>query len=131
MSRSGYVEDLDTWDLIRWRGAVCRAITGERGQRVLQEMAEALDAMPEKRLIRATLESEGEVCALGCIGRKRGMEMSGLDAEDPEAVAKAFGTATALAREIASINDDSYCETPEERWQFVRRWVARQIKASA
>lgn len=32
MSRSGYSEDLDMWDLIRWRGAVKSALRGKRGQ---------------------------------------------------------------------------------------------------
>lgn len=51
MSRSGYTEDCDGWDLIRWRGAVASAIRGKRGQAFLREALAALDAMPEKQLI--------------------------------------------------------------------------------
>ena len=31
MSRSGYEDGLEMWDLIRWRGAVASAIRGKRG----------------------------------------------------------------------------------------------------
>ena len=39
MSRSGYSDDLDNWDLIRWRGQVSSAIRGKRGQGFLRELA--------------------------------------------------------------------------------------------
>ena len=45
MSRSGYSDDLEPWDLIRWRGAVNSAIKGKRGRALLQKMADALDAL--------------------------------------------------------------------------------------
>ena len=43
MSRSGYTDDVDGWDLIRWRGAVTAAIRGTRGQELLHGLAAALD----------------------------------------------------------------------------------------
>ena len=71
---------------------------------------------------------EGDVCALGSLGRVRGLDMSHLDPEDPEGVAAAFDIASPLAREIVYINDDcGYNETPEQRWARVRRWVESQI----
>lgn len=80
MSRSGYVDDFDEqWSLIRWRGAVRSAIKGARGQAFLREMLEALEAMPDKRLIEEELEQNGEVCALGSVGLKRGIDMKALD----------------------------------------------------
>jgi hypothetical protein len=72
---------------------------------------------------------EGDVCALGAIGRVRGLDMSGLDPEDPEGVAVAFDVAEPLAREIVFMNDEGTCsaETPEERWKRMREWVSSQI----
>ena len=32
MSRSGYTDECDGWELVRWRGAVNSAIRGKRGQ---------------------------------------------------------------------------------------------------
>lgn len=130
MSRSCYDECCDGWELIiRWRGAVASAIKGERGQKLLREMMFALDAMPEKRLIAEELESNGEVCALGAVGRARGIAIGNLDPYEPETIAKAFGIAPALVREIAFINDDwGRHASPEERWQIVRRWLSEQIK---
>lgn len=56
MSRSGYTDDVeDNWQLIRWRGQVASAIRSKRGQSLLRELVEALDAMPEKRLIGDSL----------------------------------------------------------------------------
>ena len=58
MSRSGYHDDCEGWDLIR--GAVKSAIRGRRGQAFLKEMLAALDALPEKRLITEDLVIDGE-----------------------------------------------------------------------
>jgi hypothetical protein len=91
-------------------------------------MAAALDAMPEKVLISDELEQDGAVCALGSVGKARGMDMSNLDPYEYETIAPAFGIPEALAREIMYENDEDYRqETPEERWQRIRRWVQRQI----
>ena len=130
MSRSGYSEDYDSnWDLIRWRGAVASAIRGKRGQAFLKEMLLALDALPQKRLIADDFEirDDGEVCALGAVGRARGVDLSKLDPDDPDTVAHVFGLSGALACEIMYINDDNYL-TPEARFERVRAWVARNIR---
>ena len=132
MSRSNYSDDCDGWALIRWRGAVCAATKGKRGQKLLRDMADALDAMPQKRLIAHYLEADGEVCALGAVGRAKQIDMTRLDPDEPEDVAGAFGIATALAQEIAYMNDEHGYrqETPEERWMRMRKWVSEQIKAT-
>ena len=66
MSRSGYSDDCDTWPLICWRGAVASALRGKRGQQFLIELRDALDAMPEKRLIAEQLQDgTGCHCTLG------------------------------------------------------------------
>lgn len=130
MSRSGYEDDDDNWALIRWRGAVNSAMRGRRGQRLLRELRDALDAMPNKRLIAGDLESHGEVCALGAVGKKRGIDVSRLDPEDSYTVARLFDIADALAREVVYINDEEgpLRETPEHRWQRVRRWVDSRLE---
>lgn len=135
MSRSGYSDDYDydgdILSLGRWRAQVASAIRGKRGQAFLREMVEALDAMPVKRLIVAELQqADGEVCAIGSVGVKRGLDMSGIDPDDPPSVAAAFGIAHQLVAEIEYENDEAVWskETPEQRWQRMRDWAARQIK---
>lgn len=128
MSRSGYSDDCDGWALIRWRGAVSSALRGHRGQAFLKELLHALDAMPQKRLIADDLEAGGEVCALGCIGHSRGIDMANIDPYDSETVASTFGIASAMAREIMYQNDDWTHEAPEQRWHRMRAWVEGQIK---
>lgn len=136
MSRSGYSDDCDdNWSHIMWRGRVASAIGGKRGQALLKEMLEALDAMPAKRLVKEVLEADGEVCALGCLGQKRGLDMSKLDPENYDGVAGAFDVAAPLVQEIVYTNDEtrdysvypSREFSPEERWQHMRNWVAARI----
>ena len=156
MSRSGYSDDCDGWAMIRWRGAVTSAIRGKRGQQALRDLLAALDALPEKRLAADALVSDdGEMCALGALGKARGMEMESIDPEDRESVARAFGISEALAAEIMYLNDellDEYTsinvdiEGPmrpwerhrqlrrvldknagRRRWSYMREWVASQI----
>jgi hypothetical protein len=130
MSRSGYYEyDEDDWANIRWRGAVVSAIRGRRGQALLREMLAALDALEGKRLIAGDLVRDGEVCALGAVGKSRGLSMDDVDPQDLERVAGIFGIAPALATEIAYMNDD-FCHrnmSPEKRFDVIRRWVSDQI----
>lgn len=127
MSRSGYGDDCEGWQLIMWRGAVASAIRGKRGQAFLTEMLEALDAMPEKSLTENALEHDGEVCAMGAVGLKRGVDMSKVDAEDRSQVAGLFGISEALAAEIAYQNDEGWQETPQERWTRMRTWAAGNL----
>jgi hypothetical protein len=145
MSRSGYSDDLDQWDLIRWRGQVASAIRGARGQAFLRELLAALDAMPEKRLVKQEFEADGEVCTLGCIARTRGVDMSKFDPEDCEVghdIGAALGIAQQLAREIMFENDDFYvwdqsqgrirddAREAERRWKYMRKWVAERIRVT-
>lgn len=129
MNRSGYSDECEFLDL--YRANVERAIAGKRGQAFLRELAAAMDAMPVKRLIPEELEINGEVCALGAIGVKRGLDMSDVDVYNPSDVAKLFGVARCLAAEIEYINDEDWSapanETPEQRWARVRRWVENNI----
>jgi hypothetical protein len=131
MSRSGYSDDYDCdgWQVIMWRGAVASAVRGRRGQAFLREMLTALDTMENKRLIAEELQHEGEVCAIGAVGARRGIDMSKLDPEDYESIADAFGISRALAQETMYMNDEWYRrEDPEERYKRMRLWVLSLIK---
>lgn len=134
MTRHGYSDELDNWALIRWRGRVASAMRGKRGQKLLRDMRDALDAMPEKRLIAEELieiDEEGgtDRCALGVVAAARGVDVSHLDSEESDRVAEAFDIAEPLAREITYQNDEAgWRETPEQRWVRMRNWVEKQIK---
>ena len=131
MSRAGYTEDgEDNWGLIRWRGQVASAIRGKRGQALLRDLVAALDAMPEKALVTEELETkEGNVCALGAVGRMRGAAIGEIDTEDWEALAQTFGIAEPLAREVMYENDEgAWQETPEQRWKRMRAWAVSKIR---
>jgi hypothetical protein len=120
MSRHGYTDDMD--DPLahgRWRQAVKRALEGKRGQALLRELAEALDAMPDKRLYPGSFATaEGEFCTLGVLGEKRGTKMDDLGDEDwcdTALVGERFGIANAMASEIMYLNDEYMVDT----WKWV------------
>lgn len=134
MSRSGYNDDCWGPELICWRGAVASAIRGARGQAFLHEMLHALAALPERKLIDGELEHEGAVCAIGAVGKARGIDMTGIDVEDRDRVAKVFGIAPALAAEIVYMNDEAYwkgVETPEARFERMRKWIEDELCGSS
>lgn len=132
MSRSGYSEPgvFGNWSYIMWRGAVSSAIRGKRGQKLLKDLALAMDAMETKELIDSEIEGEnGSVCALGCLGKAKGIDVSNIDPEDPDQVSLVFDIAPALAREIVYINDEArpWSDSPSKRWARVREWIKQQI----
>ena len=128
MSRHGYLEDGDDeYPLALGRQAVASAINGMRGQAFLRELVAALDTLPDKVLIAEALVADGAYCAIGSVGAARGMDMSKLDPDFPEAIAQAFGIAPALVREIEFMNDDCYVD-PAGRWQLVRDWAVRNTR---
>lgn len=120
MSRHGYTDDMD--DPLahgRWRAQVLSALRGKRGQALLRELAEALDAMPDKRLYPGSFATaEGEFCTLGVLGEKRGTKMDDLGDEDwcdTALVGERFGIADAMASEIMYLNDEYMVAT----WKWV------------
>lgn len=120
MSRSGYSDDNeDHLALGRWRQAVKRACEGKRGQTLLRELVEALDAMQDKRLSSGSFATaEGEFCTLGVLGVRRGTKMDDLGDEDdcdPAEVGQRFGIAPAMAAEIMYLND----EYAADEWKWV------------
>lgn len=128
MSRSGYSDDYGhVW---LWMRSVENAINGKRGQTFLRELVQSLEEMPRKRLITGNLILGEEVCALGAIGKKRGLDMGDLDPEEPEPVADKFKIATCLAQEIVYQNDErgGGMETPEARWTRIHSWATSKLK---
>lgn len=110
MSRSGYTDDCDGWGLIMWRGQVASAIRGKRGQAFLREMRDALDALPEKKLCYHDLQRpDGACCAIGAVGRARGIDMTDMDPEDATEsgrLSEMFDIANQLVKEIEFENDE-------------------------
>lgn len=143
MSRSGYVEDCGhNWQWIQWRGRVASAMRGKRGQAFLQEMLEAMAALPMRRLIREDLAGPDRVsfshwgmieadsvCAIGAVGRARGIDMADLDPEDYGRVAAVFNIPEVLAQEIVYMNDEAglWKETPEARFDRMRAWIEKHL----
>lgn len=132
MSRSGYSDDMDDQLAFgRWRGAVKSAIQGRRGQAFLREMLAAMDALPAKELVTHELEIGGAVCALGSVGKARGIDMGKLDPEDWEGVACEFGIAGPMAAEIVFMNDECFYDaTPAERFTKMREWIESKLSNS-
>lgn len=135
MSRSGYSDDFDDKKLLNlYRATVERTIKGRRGQAFLQELATAMDAMPEKVLIRDELiDEDGGCCAIGVVCKARKLDVSKVDCDDPEAVGKLVGISRSMAAEIEYENDEYYGswidDTPEKRWKRMRKWVAANLKS--
>jgi len=132
MSRSGYVDDIEQWDLIRWRGAVASSIRGKRGQAFLLEMWKAMTALPEPKLIANSLAMpDGAVCALGAVCRARGVDLSKVDPENGDGLGGLLGIPEPLAKEIMYLNDDWSKETPEARFERMKKWAEENLKPVA
>lgn len=129
--RCGYTDDDDDpLALGRWRSQVNSAMRGKRGQKFFADLIAALDALPQPRLIRNDLQSaEGEFCALGALGKARGVDISELDTEDYEELGQTFNIAHQLAQETMYVNDEQVSRraSPEERWAAVRLWAQREL----
>lgn len=133
MSRSGYIDDADQKDLAMWRGRVMSAMRGQRGQRLLRDLATAMDAMPVKRLISGDIVRDGEACALGAVCQHRQLpnleEIDPDDGDHHEDLSGMLDVAECLIREVEYENDEgAWSETPEQRWTRMRRWVDRRLK---
>lgn len=130
MSRSGYSEDHDNWDLIRWRGQVASATRGKRGQAMLRKTLEAFDLMKDRRLIKGELVTkEGDCCALGVALVASGVADPWALDGDNEIIAEVLEVAQCLVMEVEELNDvGPYRETDEQRWVRMRGWIKSQIK---
>jgi len=104
-------------------------------------------------------DPDGKVCALGALARVKGIDTTKFDPDDDEAaevLATNFDVSDKLTRETIYENDEGgpharpiypegsrdewgnhyyrtpiayVTETPDQRWQRMRNWVARQITA--
>jgi len=133
MSRSGYSNDWGYDDdnyCYLYRATVDRSLAGKRGQRFLKELAAALDAMPEKKLIADELiNAEGECCAIGVVCKTRNIDVTKIDEYDAEEVGKLVGISRSMAAEIEFENDEHVRnENPEDRWIRMRKWVGEQLR---
>lgn len=105
------------------------ALKSKRDQAFLIDPRDAMDAMPNKRLVADTLEADGQFCTLGVLSAKRSIEMSVIDAHCRETVSGAFRIAPAMAAEVVFENDEcGWNETSEQRWQRMRKWIGSHIK---
>jgi hypothetical protein len=131
VSRSGYSDDYDDpLQVGRWRAIVASATRGKRGQLFFRDLVTALDSMPAKSLASSALETkEGAVCALGALGRHRGVDLRNLDTYDWDQLGETFNVARQLTQEVMYENDESWIHdvTGEKRWKHVRDWAAKQI----
>ena len=132
MSRSGYgwdePEDLSDW---QYRNAVAAAIRGRRGQKFLCRLRDALDSMPRKRLIAGWFFKDGDCCAIAAVAdddKRRKLEAIEGMSDNGDELARIFGIAPSLAREIEYANDEQACGDPESRWRYMRRWVDQHIR---
>ena len=137
-----------------WEQAFFRAVNGRRGQRVLRDMEQALLELPEKRLIDGRLSDGAGVCAVGAYvvhrrvaeGERRDEVLAhlsrlaggdddwfdGWEAEESTILeGQRAGMQLTLACSIASLNDDHYNVTPEERYERVLGWVQRRLLPEA
>lgn len=161
MSRSGYTDgDCDPEVMLSvygWSANVRRCIAGRKGQAFMWELYHSLHALPEHVLITGGLQDQsGACCALGAVGRFRGMEMPAefciTDEGEPDdyefqaAMGPLFGIKGMLAREVMFYNDEANewhevpgpplywhgmlrrDENPAERWQRMRAWVVDQLQ---
>lgn len=135
MSRSGYNDGgweskEECWSYIRYRGAVKSAINGKRGQAFLVELLKALDALPSKELISQELEHDGAFCALGAVGKARGINMANVDVEDRDAVSNLFNIPVSFACEIMFENDEGawYVDSDSNRFDRMRNWALNNLK---
>jgi hypothetical protein len=116
------------WELEQYRGRVANTIKGKRSQKFIKDLISALDILPEKKLISNALESSGQFCAIGSVGRARGIQMSEINPEDCDSIAKIFDISPTLAREISYENDETGSVNPENRWLRMRAWAVRNLK---
>jgi hypothetical protein len=148
MSRSGYSDEYENIGL--YRQAVAKASDGKRGQKFFQELIEALDSMPEKKLIAMAddcsnaVAAKGSVCALGALGLKKGFAIEDLANKSAvQLFLNSLDIAQSLQNETVYMNDEVFSlwfywrgdsetvrtefgefkNSDAGRWQFMRAWA--------
>ena len=130
MSRSDYGDDYcDDWNSIMYRGWVTKALRGRRGQAFLKELVAALDAMPVKELVAEKLVDGENVCAIGAVCKARGLDVSDVNPENYNEVARRVGLAPSMVREIVYCNDEAFVNAgPAARWLAMHKWAKENIR---
>ena len=96
MTRSGY-GPCDEDEADEWHRRLKDTIASPEGQAFLRELADALDALPDKVLIaRELIDEDGDCCALGALCMARGIDPTGMDS-DSDCVAERLGVPLPLA----------------------------------
>jgi hypothetical protein len=134
-------DDWESWMDGQRAGALRSAIQGRRGQRFLQDLINALDALPEPELSAGALEDEetGCCCAFGAVRRFRGAESVPLyfhpmeEDVTSDKLAKPFDVSRALAWEVVEANE-GWCKSNSpgarrQRFKEVRRWAVGALLA--
>lgn len=103
----------------------------DEGQKFMRELITALDALPEKRLITDLLSDGSDCCALGAVGRLRGVtrdEMYKIG-DDGRRARDLLCITRELADSVTAENDyfGELGTTPRERWQHMRAWAESQL----
>ena len=142
MSRLYCDNDWEPWMGGQQAGALRSAVRGRRGQRFLQDLIDALDALPVPELSAGALEDEetGCCCAFGAVRRHRGAEAVplGFDPMDedqtPDGLTEPFDVSRTLAWAVVQANEEcSTSNTPDarrRRFQEVRRWAVAKLCAA-
>jgi hypothetical protein len=139
MTRLYYDDDLEPWEENLSAGALQSAIRGKRGQQLLRDLTNGLDALPSLELSAGALEDEatGCCCALGAVRRFRGEDAVPLwfhpmeEGVNPADLAKPFNIAKILAWAVVQVNEDADSCNDERarrrRWQRVRDWAVKNL----
>jgi hypothetical protein len=153
-SRYEWHGDDDTIPVGLWLAGVRRSVQGKRGQAILVELEQALEALPQKRLTKGALaqledfdadvpKPTGDVCLVGALALHREVKkgksvdealMHLADLEDgyPGAdgtaeVGAAMGMSRSMAWHLGWVNDEMFMSaSPEERYERVLAWVRLQ-----
>lgn len=122
-----------------WQANCQRSLRGKKGQAELRVLRDALLALPEKRLISGALERDGDVCAIACYGKFKGIDLEPFksqpddwDEDDIESdqVGIEGGMPRLVAWKVVEMNDMEFDHlSPEKRYERMLAWVERQLSA--
>lgn len=98
----------------------------EARRKFFENLRDALDGLPEKKLARKGLSDGKSVCAMGAM-----MCMAGFTPPDFNAIRAAHALWSFdidMTGEVIRQNDMNADETPKERWIRMRDWASAQIE---
>jgi hypothetical protein len=134
-----------------WWANLERSLAGKNGQQALRALLEALESLPEPKLVSGRLATEdGMVCTVGALalhrrvaaGERREHVLRDLAAKITEegdlydgegaditaSVGTKVGLSYSIAWRLAMLNDDDFSDaSPERRYDLVVAWVRRAL----